>query len=191
MLRNGSIIFLNIACSSNRNSTLAESRRATTFPFVSTERHSFWFSICLSIADSPLYLSKSIRIRQIRVERKACHTKINRRFPVSSPPSCFVGGKRLMNDRASVVGGQRLAPGWQSILSNRSYEGPCNGTSPWSPLAYRKRARFHATRESPWYFLFHLLPKETVSDSTGFASLGPRSTGHRWSDAIENENTTI
>ena len=197
MLSNGSVIFLNTASFSNRNTTPVERRPATTFPFVSVEPVSLrrtplaLVSLLPSIADSPLYLSKSIRIRQIRVERKACHSKINRHFPATSPPSCFVGGKRLMSDQAPVVGGQRLSPGWQSTLSNGSYQGPCNDTRLWSALAYRKRARFHTTHESPWYFLFHLLPKETVSDSAHVASHSPCSIGNRWSAAIESENTTI
>ncbi|CAF2740071.1 unnamed protein product [Rotaria sp. Silwood2] len=117
----------------------------------------------VQIPDSPLYLSKSIRIRQIRVERKDCHEKINNLFYPSIPPSCFVGGKNLMNDKKFVIGGQRKCSGWEelSILNNLCKD-VCNYTSIWSALAYKKITKFYTTYESPWYFMLHLLPQETV-----------------------------
>ena len=59
-------------------------------------QYNFYFQFS---ANSPLYLSKSIRIRQIRVNRKDCHRRINRLFYPLVAPSCFVGGKNLMNDK--------------------------------------------------------------------------------------------
>lgn len=116
----------------------------------------------ISIADSPLYLSKSIRIRQIRVERKDCHPRINNLFYPLIPPSCFVVGKDLMNDKLFVVGGQRKCSSWNESLSYRFCKDVCNYTSIWSALAYRKITKLYTTYESPWYFMLHLLPKETV-----------------------------
>ncbi|CAF5035656.1 unnamed protein product, partial [Rotaria magnacalcarata] len=116
----------------------------------------------VQIPDSPLYLSKSIRIRQIRVERKDCHPRINNIFYPLIPPSCFVGGKDLMNDNLFVIGGQRKCSGWNESLSYRFCKDVCNYTSIWSALAYRKITKLYTTFESPWYFMLHLLPKETV-----------------------------
>ncbi|CAF1122603.1 unnamed protein product [Rotaria sordida] len=117
----------------------------------------------VQIPDSPLYLSKSIRIRQIRVERKDCHEKINHLFYPLIPPNCFVGGKNLMNNKKFVIGGQRKCSGWkQSSISNNSCKDICNYTSIWSALPYKTIIKFYTTYESPWYFMLHLLPKETV-----------------------------
>ncbi|CAF3352053.1 unnamed protein product [Rotaria sp. Silwood1] len=117
----------------------------------------------VQIPDSPLYLSKSIRIRQIRVERKNCHEKITHLFYPLIPPSCFVGGKNLMNDKKFVIGGQRKCSGWEEpLISNNLCKDMCNYTSIWSALPYKKITKFYTTYESPWYYMFHLLPKETV-----------------------------
>lgn len=114
------------------------------------------------LADSPLYLSKSIRIRQIRVERKQCHPRITQLFPPSLSPSCFVGGNNLIKAQSDVIGGQRHCSSWQLSVSNKTCSDVCNYTTVWSALAYKQRTRLYLTRESPWYFLFHLLPEETV-----------------------------
>lgn len=116
----------------------------------------------ISIADSPLYLSKSIRIRQIRVERKKCHQRINNVFRPLQPPTCFVDGKDLMNDKLFVIGGQRKCSGWNNSTPYDYCKEVCNYTSIWSALAYRKIAKFYTTYESPWYFMLHLLPQESV-----------------------------
>lgn len=119
------------------------------------------FSIS-SLADSPLYLSKSIRIRQIRVERKICHSKIEKFFHPLPPPSCSVGGNNLKNDELYVIHGQRTCSGWNTSSPNAICTDSCNYTSIWSALATKQTMKFYKTHESPWYFLLHLSPKETV-----------------------------
>ena len=137
-----------------------------TCNYVPIRRYSFlrshhrWSLPCL--ADSPLYLSKSIRIRQIRVERKQCHPRITQLFPSSLSPSCFVGGNNLIKGQSYVIGGQRHCSSWQLAVSNKNCSDVCNYSTVWSALAYKQRTRLYLTRESPWYFLFHLLPEETV-----------------------------
>ena len=139
--------------------------------------------ISLCLADSPLYLSKSIRIRQIRAERKECHTRITQLFPSSLSPSCFVGGNNLMKAQSSVIGGQRHCSSWQLPLSNSNCSDVCNYTTVWSALAYKQRTRLYVTRESPWYFLFHLLPEETVGEEEIFNS--------RTNDFLSNSDWTV
>ncbi|CAF1358196.1 unnamed protein product [Adineta steineri] len=110
------------------------------------------------IPDSPLYLSKSIRIRQIRVERKDCHKKINDLFNPLLPPTCSVDGNDLMDNKLSVLNGQRKCSGW----NNEFCQDICNYTSIWSALASKRIIKFYTTYESPWYFMLHLSAKETV-----------------------------
>ncbi|CAF3878033.1 unnamed protein product [Adineta steineri] len=110
------------------------------------------------IPDSPLYLSKSIRIRQIRVERKDCHKKINDLFYPLLPPTCSVDGNDLMDNKLSVLNGQRKCSGW----NNEFCQDICNYTSIWSALASKRIIKFYTTYESPWYFMLHLSAKETV-----------------------------
>jgi hypothetical protein len=67
-----------------------------------------------------------------------------------------------MNDKLFVINGQRKCPGWKNSSLNDSCEDICNYTSIWSALAYKQITKLYTTYESPWYFMLHLLPEETV-----------------------------
>ncbi|CAF1049323.1 unnamed protein product, partial [Adineta ricciae] len=114
------------------------------------------------IPDSPLYLSKSIRVRQIRVERKTCHSKIQKFFHPLLPPSCSVDGDSLKNDELYVLHDQRTCSGWNTSSPNDICADSCNYTSIWSALATKQTMKFYKTHDSPWYFLLHLSPKEAI-----------------------------
>jgi hypothetical protein len=67
-----------------------------------------------------------------------------------------------MNDKLFVINGQRKCSGWKNSLLNDSCGDICNYTSIWSALAYKQITKLYTTYESPWYFMLHLLPEETV-----------------------------
>jgi len=67
-----------------------------------------------------------------------------------------------MNDKLFVINGQRKCSGWKNSSLNDSCEDICNYTSIWSALAYKQITKLYTTYESPWYFMLHLLPEETV-----------------------------
>ncbi|CAF1664431.1 unnamed protein product [Didymodactylos carnosus] len=60
----------------------------------------------IRIPDSPLYLSKSIRIRQIRAERGKCHSKIIKIFR-NYNQSCYIGSKNIISKKHLVISGKK------------------------------------------------------------------------------------
>ena len=138
--------------SSTINIIRARRTRVTTFESVSFSSRQILVTLILA-ADSPFYLSKSLRVRQIRLERKLCHERIRRAFSSSTIPTCFAGEKNLMGSSSHVVAEQRTC------------SDVCNYTSVYSALASRPRRKLYVTHESPWYFQMHLSPEETVRRS--------------------------
>ena len=122
-----------------------KNQRVLTFESVSFTSSSLLARGFLS-ADSPFYLSKSLRIRQIRLEQKNCS-------------SCFTGGKNLLKSSSNVISDRRICVD------------VCNYTSIYSPLAYRQRSKLYVTYESPWFYQMFLSPEETVRFVSSFRFL--------------------
>ncbi|CAF0817205.1 unnamed protein product, partial [Didymodactylos carnosus] len=111
------------------------------------------------IPDSPLYLSKSVRILQIRVNRQECRKKIIKLFR-EGIKFCFVDAHDLMSKSSLVISDSMNCTAW-TILTVCA--GVCpNEISLWQPVPYKHITKLYSTYESPYYYIFYLLPKETV-----------------------------